>query len=255
MPNRSQIEVARLARPDVEAAREMAPRQRPAAGRARVAGRPWLAIPIDGKTLPTPDATFVASGTLVYIDVVTLDGGTATPAIPGPTRLADGTYVPAVVDPLFAFNTGVLASPWELAAYQAASYTVPAGLITAWGDSWGLAATPPRFYSDTPPHPLNAAITTVAAAGNWWQGAATITYVSGSTVTGVGFLYDVWQLAAQRASYSALFPVPLVGEAVRLIADGANWREYRSPRMPGFADTITSVVKIDSSIWAGRLGT
>lgn len=255
MPNRSQIEVNRLARPDAESVRELSPRQRPASS-ARVAGRPWLAIPIDGKTLPAdPDANVVASGTLIYIDVVRLDGGTATPAIPGPTRAADGTYIKALVDPLFPFNTGVLASPWQLAAYNAASYTVPAGLITVWGDAWGLAESPPRFYSDTSPHPLNAAITTVASGGNWWQGQATITYTSGNTVASVLFLYDVWQLAAQRGNYSALFPVPLAGEAIRLIADGASWREYRSPRIPGFSGTLTNAVLTDASIWAGRLGT
>lgn len=156
--------------------------------------RVWPAVAIDGTTLPgAMEQEDLAPIPEVWIDVVTLAG---SPLIPGPTRKADGTWIPAVAllaEQGWANQSTDAISPFELYAlssgdpYVAGSPPPPPRMIEVRnaGSGAGTIGDPLAWSTLSPTHVLMAEISDGDYDLSNMLIEVTINYASGSDATGI----------------------------------------------------------------------
>jgi len=225
----------------------------------------YLAVCVDGTTLPMPDANHTAAISGVglgfpYIDCINCDG---TPLIPGPTRTVTGGYVPTIVVP--AANTpepwggNVDGSPYDLLAYSAAAAYAGNNLDVRVRTGAAMTTAPaglPMFYSASPYHPLDCTLAAYPfAAGDYENAKVTINYVGGHNLANqkVTVCRGVRDSAGAGADMAA-YPYPHFVDVVNWASPAAHgWMEdplHRYPvqvHVPTEGETPT-LVDVDSTV-------
>jgi hypothetical protein len=152
----------------------------------------YLAVCIDAQTIPALIMAAYGDHTLdgnPFIDVVDSSG---VPIIPGPTRKADGTYIPCVVTPSPCEQTynpgGDDVSPYQVFSYEATGpyLSAPPEMIVvrkvsaADSSITGTALTAANYISYSHYHLLDWTCTgyTVGAAPQWKKAEGTVHYRS-----------------------------------------------------------------------------
>lgn len=221
------------------------------------------AVCIDGDTGGLSEGNVPVSGTfgLVYVDITDEDGQAL---IPGPSREADGTYIPNGVRCQVPTHNGIgqvtAESPYEIAAYAAGgdygtSAKGPGWLIRVWRDLDDATG----WVSNDSPHELRATVTAYPG-GAWYRSTVTINYASGYNRSGpVAILCGAHKsLTSDFLGDSAIdtvFPTPLADDEILVKFIDGYWVDL-AHRIPGVSGTWTNGVLVDLAKGAahGRLG-